>query len=391
MKRVLVVHPYLRPHGGGQTVAAWALQALKSVCELSLFTCAPIDFEGINRFFGTDLHPGDFKIYLAPRSSIAILEKLPVPAELLRNAMVQRWVKELDRREPFDVVLSTHNEMDFGRRGIQYVHYPWGHLPRPAEDLRWYHPVAAVRFYHRACIRIGGLSKERLRSNLTLANSGFIAEKIRQAHGIDALILPPPVPGGFPDVPWIQRREAFAGIGRLHECKRWDRAIEIVRRVRESGIDARLTLILTPDSRTAAETIYALARRHPWITLHESIPRDQLVRIVAQHRYGIHAMENEHFGIAPAELQLGGCLTFVHRSGGPQEIVGREERLMFRDAGEAVAKILAVMRDPDLQSSLRERAAARAALYTAERFQLEIRRLVDEFPSDAMRRNSSLR
>ena len=39
----------------------------------------------------------------------------------------------------FDVLFGVHNETDYGRRGIQYVHYPTYLRPRPEVDLRWYH------------------------------------------------------------------------------------------------------------------------------------------------------------------------------------------------------------------------------------------------------------
>lgn len=391
MKRVLVVHPVLRPHGGGQAVAAWTLESLKGVCDLSLFTSADLDYAGINRFFGTTLKSGDFKVYRTPVRASAALRHLPIRADLLSGALNQRWLKRLLHRHEFDVILGTHNEMDFGQPGIQYVHFPWGHIRRPETEMRWYHLAPAVLFYRAACARIGGISIERLRSNVTLANSAFIADLIRQAHGIEARILPPPVPADFPHVPWSERRDAFVGIGRLHQEKKWDQAVEIVRRVRQSGRDAQLTLILTPEKKEPARMLHALARSNPWLTLREAVPRRELVRIVAEHRYGIHPMDNEHFGIGPAELQLAGCLPFVHRSGGPAEIVGREDLLMFGGADEAVSKILNVMGDRELQSTLRERAAQRAGLYTQARFQLEIRKLVDEFPAAAMRRNSALR
>src|SRR5690349_21248610 len=63
MKRVLVVHPFLRPHGGGQSVGAWTLEALKTSSELSLLTWTPVDCQAINSFFGTFLSAHDLRTY----------------------------------------------------------------------------------------------------------------------------------------------------------------------------------------------------------------------------------------------------------------------------------------------------------------------------------------
>jgi hypothetical protein len=54
-KRVLLVHPYLLPTGGGYALAAWALQGLREECELSLLTIRAVEYEVVNRYFGTSL------------------------------------------------------------------------------------------------------------------------------------------------------------------------------------------------------------------------------------------------------------------------------------------------------------------------------------------------
>ena len=45
----------------------------------------------------------------------------------------------------------------------------------------------------------------------------------------------------------------------------------------------------------------------------------------------------EDFGIAPVELQLAGCITFVPDDGGQIEIIDRDIRLASRDAKDATA------------------------------------------------------
>ena len=50
--------------------------------------------------------------------------------------------------------------------------------------------------------------------------------------------------------------------------------------------------------------------------------RDEVRALMATHRYGIHGMREEHFGMAPAELARAGCIVWVPRGGGQMEIVG---------------------------------------------------------------------
>jgi glycosyltransferase involved in cell wall biosynthesis len=97
------------------------------------------------------------------------------------------------------------------------------------------------------------------------------------------------------------------------------------------------------------------------------------VQEVARHRYGLHTMEEEHFGIAPAEMQRAGCITFVHRSGGPMEIVGHREELMFGDVDEACERIYRVANDAALAARLQRFAEERGRFFSEDRFCAELR------------------
>jgi glycosyltransferase involved in cell wall biosynthesis len=159
----------------------------------------------------------------------------------------------------------------------------------------------------------------------------------------------------------------------MHATKRWDTAVEIADRVRSQGIDMSLTLISHRDEVEFGTRMEALAAARPWFRILYNLPRERMVQEVARHRYGLHTMENEHFGIAPAELQRAGCIMFVHRSGGPMEIVGRREELMFNDAAEGCERICRVARDSAAQDELRRFAAERAECFSEERFCSELR------------------
>ena len=96
-------------------------------------------------------------------------------------------------------------------------------------------------------------------------------------------------------------------------------------------------------------------------------------------RYGLHAMSEEHFGIAVAELQRAGCVTFVPERGGPREIVGEDKRLLFDTDDEAVTKIDRVLGDRQLQRELFERSHERRDLFSTDRFVDQLRQVVASF------------
>jgi len=379
-KRLLIAHPNLSAPGGGNAVAAWALQALRDEYAVTLATLEPVDLEKTNRWFGTALRDGDFEVAVAKAAYRKLANCLPTRGALLQCGVLMRWVRALDRRRRFDVLLGTENEIDFRRVGLQYVHYPCRYYPRPDLDLKWYHKFpGVVPLYRAACNALSGSDDEGMIRNVSITNSKWTAERIRSYYGVRSHVLYPPVPGEFPEVPWEQRHLAAVGLGRMDQVKRWELAIEIADRVRRRGHDFGLTIIGHRYDAGYEKMLQSLAAERQWVRLLHDLDRTEMAREVASHRFGIHTMENEHFGIAPAELQRAGCIPFVHRSGGPIEIVGETESLMFQMAEEGAEKIAAAIEDAAHASVLRAGAEERREWFTAEKFCEGLRGIVGGF------------
>ena len=376
--KVLLVQPSLDPPGGGNLVAAWMLEALRGEHALSLLTWQPPDVAACNRHYGTSLRGGDFAIYSVPALARRLGRLSPTPLALLKDAYLMRRGQAL--AADHDLVLTCNNEGDFGRRAIQYIHYPKLDRQRPAVDLRWYHASRGlVALYYRAAARVARLSPPRMKQNLTLVNSAYMAARVRTLHGIAPIVLHPPVPGDFPAIPWAERDNGFVCVGRLSREKRIDTIVDILRRVRAGGDDVTLDVVGIPDDRTHVRVVRRLAREHAaWMRVHLDVPRDELIRLMTRRRYGIHAMRDEHFGIAVAEMVRAGTIPFVSAGGGPVEIVGTDT-LCWSDPTDAVAKIRALLHSPERQSALCQHLAGRAALFSAERFCAALRALVRDF------------
>jgi len=376
-KRVLLVQPSLQPPGGGNGVAAWMLEALKRDHNVSLLSWHAPDLNAVNRFFGTSLLSSDFRLIVPSHLARAAARCSPTPLDLLKSNHLARLGRRL--APDHDVVMSANNESDLGGNGIQYIHFPSLHPTRPEIDLRWYHPRLAVSAYRRYAQRLTGFSNERMRSNLTLVNSEWTGNLVRRLHGIEPRTVRPPVPGKFPAVPWREREDGFVCIGRISPEKRIELIIEILAEVRSRGRPVHLHVVGTFGDRAYARRIRRLiAEHHSWVFLEENLARDELARLVAQHRYGIHAMTEEHFGMAVAEMVRGGCIVFAPNGGGQVEIVANH-RLLYDDTADAVAKVGAVLSDLDTQAELRADLTTKAATLSAERFVREIQEIVRGF------------
>ncbi len=381
MKRVLLVQPSLQPPGGGNGVAAWVLQALVPAHRVTVLSWQPVEVAAINRFFGTTLHGGDFESLIVPRTWTWLPNLLPVPATLVKLALLMRYTRRVSA--DFDVIFGVHNETDYGRRGIQYIHYPSYLRPRPAVDLRWYHrPRVALSAYYALADRIAGFSLARMRSNLTLVNSDWTGAHVRAFLGGEPRTLYPPVADPGPGLPWDERAPHFLAIGRISPEKEYERTMRILARVRTEAPGLRLTIAGTSDRHSARYLagLERLARElGDWITFRLDLDREELRRLMGSHRYGIHGMREEHFGMAPAELARAGVIVWVPRGGGQMEVVGHEPALMYGDEDEAARKITAVLQDSAAQERLRRQLAALASQFSTDRFMREVRAIVTAF------------
>jgi len=382
MKRVLIIPHDLNHPGGGSSVAAWALQALVGHYEVSILGWEPADLEVTNRYFGTRLNQGDFRFRTVdPRLRRAVFA-LPVSLAHLKNQILYRKARQLNEVERFDVVFGAMNEIEVGVRALQYIHYPWASWPRPEADLRWYHVRPLVRAYRKGAAMLCGHDPLRVAQNVSVANSDWTARVFERCYGVRPRTIYPPVPGGFPDVPFERRARGFSCLGRVSPEKKLVEVIQILAGVRARGHDVGLQIIGHIDFPAYMRRVAAAAAPHrSWISFHHDLPREEMASLVAHNRYGIHGMTDEHFGIGPAELQRAGCITFVPNSGGPLEIVGGDERVLYRSIGDAIGKIDRMLRDPGLEAELAHGVELRRTQFTEQRFMDEIRAAVDSVES----------
>ena len=381
-RRVLLVQPSLQPPGGGNGVAAWMLQALAAEHDVTVLSWWAVEVDAIDRFFGTTLRAANFATRVVPSSWRAVTDRLPIPASLLRSSLLMRYTRRVT--EGFDVIIGAHNEIDYGRRGIQYVHYPAYLRPRPQVDLRWYHVAPLLPIYYAAADRLAGFSVARMKSNLTLANSDWTGTQIFKSLGISAQTLYPPVVAAASNVPWSERHRGFLAMGRISPEKEYERVIRILALVKPRIPDLTLTIVGTFDRATQPyfarlRTLVASLDAASWVTFRQNLSRDEVHALIAAHRYGIHGMREEHFGMAPAEMVRGGMIVWVANGGGQVEIVGNAPLLRYDTEAQAAERIAHVLTHATVEDTLREQLAHRSERFSVDHFVTNIRRIVAEF------------
>jgi len=385
LRKILIVHPSLQPPGGANTVAAWIVEALKNHYALTLLTLKRVQTEEINRFCGTSLQFTDFAVIYLNRLLRTFFKLDPDPESLQPVAYMMRICHRIRRH--YDLVMGTAvEEMDLGGPGLLYVHYPELSRFWPRYRDCGGKPLAAkmldlLKGATRPWMILADYSLARLKENAVLTNSDWTGALFERIYGVKTRTLYPPVPASAGGRPWGQRTNGFIASGRFNPTKRLDWIVSTLSQVRKAQPDLTLHLVGTKVEVRDGPDHYRELRRladanSDWVRLHENLSRQDLSQLTAQVRYGIHAQIDEHFGIAPAEILMGGGIPFVHNSGGQVEISGRDPRLCFTTQEEAVQKITAVMRNDNTQEAILEFLAPRKKMFTCERFMEGIREAV---------------
>ncbi|MEN6312287.1 MAG: glycosyltransferase family 4 protein [Acidobacteriota bacterium] len=361
--RVAVVHPRLVAGGGSEACVMWTLQALRDDCRLSLITTGSPDIPAMNAKYGTNLDPAEIDARCLP-----IPFGMKKRFDALRGFGLFRYCRR--HAHEFDAMISGYNGMDFGRPGIQRIaDFSFDDALR-----RELHPASGAAggafgrsLYLGLARLLEGGRADGWKRNLTLANSEWTRDLLRERFGVESRVVYPPVEGDFPEVPWAGREDGFVFIGRLVPEKGLGLVVDVLSRVRRER-DVHLHVVGRRGRTAYAREVEELCRRHgDWIRLEGEVYGPDKAALLAGHKFGLSGCRNEAFGIAVAEMVKAGEIVWVPSGGGQQEIVARPG-LIYSDPGEAARKILAVLADPETQSAIRRGLGERTVLFSTAHF-----------------------
>ena len=380
--RVAVVHPQLVAGGGSEACAMWTLQALQDESRLTLVTMGRPDLVSMNRKYGTtvDENKIDGRFLRLPPGTRKRFDAL-------RGFGLARYCRRHAR--DFDVMISAYNVMDFGVAGIQRIaDFSFDdalrrelHAESGVTDGAFYKASLGRSLYLGLARALAGNRGDGWRRNLTVANSEWTRDLLRERFGVASDVVYPPVAGSFPAVPWNEREDGFVVIGRLVPEKGVRRVIEILGDVRKEK-PVHLHIVGRRERTAHAREIEELCRRNrDWIHLDGEKYGPEKAEFLARHKYGISGCRNEAFGIAVAEMVKAGSIVWVPDGGGQKEIVAHPG-LVYSGRDHAASLILAALGEPAAEAALRYHLEARADLFSSGRFVEEMKGIVREFLSE---------
>jgi len=327
--RVAIIHDWLTVNAGAEKVLK---QMLLLYPEAEIFTLV-------------DFLPASERAFLASHKiHTSFIQKLPRARKSYRSylPLMPLAIEQFDL-SAFNLVLSSSYAVAKGvLTGPDQTHVCYCHSPiRYAWDLQpQYLRESGMERGLKSIVARAILSYIRMWDVRTangvdhfIANSTFIARRIRKVYGRESVVIPPPV--DIPEaLPTVTRKDYYVTASRLVPYKRIDLIIEAFNRMP----DLKLVVI---GNGPMLEQMRRLAK--PNVSVLGYQPQEVLEKHLAEARAFVFAAE-EDFGIAPVEAQAFGTPVIAFGKGGILDSVIESETGKFFEFQSAESIIEAISR-----------------------------------------------
>ena len=373
-KRVAIVHDWLESYAGSESVLE---QLLICFPDAALF--AVVDF----------LKPEDRGFLGGRPVRTTFIQRLPAARRRFRNylGLMPIAIEQLDL-SGYDLVISSSHAVAKGVvTGPDQVHISYVHSPmRYIWDLQYqYLEQAGISRGLRSLYVRWLFSRLRLwdvssaqHVDYFVANSRYIARRIRKAYGREATVVHPPVDvEGFNIGP--DKEDFYLLAGRFVPYKRADLIVESFRHQPERR------LIVVGDGPEAAR-VRAAAGKASNIVFRGVVPKAQLISLM-QRASAMMVAAEEDFGITMVEAQACGTPVIAFGRGGVMDIIDptrpRPTGVLF--ARQDVDSVVDALQRFDMirDRITKEACRSNALRFSRSRFQAEMRGFVDEVLAQA--------
>lgn len=204
--------------------------------------------------------------------------------------------------------------------------------------------------------------------NIFIANSRFVAGKIRSYYGRDSLVVYPPVDTDvfYPD-PQAARKEYYLMVGRLLYYKSFDLGIKAFNQLKKP-----LKIVgAGPEYKKLQEL--ADNRFVEFV----SFVGDEELRTIYSDAKALVFPQTEDFGLVAAEAQACGLPVIAYNQGGGREIVeDKKTGILFNE--QSVPALIEAVRDFERMTFDRSYIARRAKRFSKKNFKEEIKKIIRE-------------
>lgn len=359
--RVALVHDYLNQYGGAERV-------LKALCEI--FPYAPI----YTLVYSEKLTLGAFK---DRRVHTSFLQKIPFAKSYHRlfPILMPAAIEEFNLRR-FQIVISSAYSYAKGvitapgTLHISYCHtplrYAWDDCHRYTEEFGFPSFIKKLVPFGVNYIRLWDRISSA-RPDLFIANSSFVASRIKKYYSREAEVVYPPVDTHFyRPIPEAGQGDYYLMVGRLLTYKRFDMAIKAFNRL---GPPLKIVGEGPEEKRLKKKAL-------PNVEFLGRLSDEELHSYYCSSKAFIFPQE-EDFGITPVEAMACGRPVIAYRGGGALETVveGKTGVLFRRQTPEG---LIQAVEDFDSYKFNPKLIRQHALKFDKEIFKRKIRSFVEE-------------
>jgi glycosyltransferase involved in cell wall biosynthesis len=375
--KVAIVHDWLETYAGSERVLE------------QLIGCFPT----ADVFAVVDFLPDDARGFLQGRPvRTSFIQRLPFSRKIFRHylGLMPLAIEQFDMTG-YDVVISSNHAVAKGvLTGPDQLHISYIHSPmRYAWDLQHqYLRQTGLDRGVRGMMTRWLLHRMRMwdaRSangvDVFVANSRYIARRIRKTYRRDAIVIPPPVEvESFALEP--RKGDFFLVVSRFVPYKRVDLIVEAF-----AAMPERRLVVVGDDPELLP--VDDAVRGGANIEFRGPVPHIELVRLLQGARALVCAAE-EDFGITMVEAQACGTPVIAYGRGGAREIVAdidteRPTGVLF-EPQTSQALMLAVRRFDEADGRITaEGCRANALRFSRENFRTRILSLVEDMAATVWR------
>lgn len=364
--RVALVHDYLNQWGGAERVLEVFAEMFP---EAPIFTIMYDKARTLEKFGNKKIFTSFLDKPLVRKNHRPFIPLMPLAMRFLKVPA------------DFDLVISSSASFAKGVRcgkqtkHLSYIHtplrYAWEneYLPPETTNLErlLYKPLLGYlrRWDYRAAQK----------PEVLIANSEFIAEKIRQFYKRDAIVVYPPVDLSvfYPDSKSqiANSKSYFLAIGRLLHYKKFDLVIHTFR---ELGLPLKVV-----GQGPEEEKLKKMALGAPDIQITPFVKTEAEVRALYQNARAVTFPQVEDFGLVAAEAIACGTPVIAYNYGGSKETVNAHSGILFpQQTKEWLTKAVRefIEKEADFKPEI---VSEQAKKFSKENFIREIRKVIERY------------
>lgn len=374
--RIAIVHEWLEVYAGSERVLE---QLLLCFPEADLF--AVVDF----------MPPKERAFLKGRKVTTTFIQKLPLARKLFRHylGLMPMAIEQLDV-SAYDIVISSNHAVAKGvLTGPDQIHISYVHSPmRYIWDLQHQYLRQAGLGWGPKALYIRALFNKLRQWDFAsaqhvdhfIANSRYIARRIKKAYARPALVIHPPV--DVTDFTIGQQRDDFYLMaGRFVPYKR----VDLVVRAFRDHPERRLVVV---GAGPEAARVHAAAEEATNIEFRGAVSKTELIGLMQRARAAIFAAE-EDFGIAMVEVQACGTPVIAFGKGGALDIIENDngrgptgvlfDEQTVESIGDALSRFDAIAEDIS-----RDDCRLNALRFSEEQFRERMRSFVQETVASTM-------